>query len=447
MLSFLIGFASIAFMITIHETGHFIAARMSNIDVEVFAIGWGKAIKKWHRNGTEFRINFFILGGYCKLKGGEDIIAAIEEHEESFSKHNGSLFSAHPLKRIITYAGGPVINLLLAFLLFIPFFMLDYQASSDPPTILLTSDYSEVYPNPTMSAKEAGLLSGDTILSINGQKVAYFSQISEYINNQYKDSPLLVIAERDGVNITTNLTPEFDEVGNRYIIGVTAALPAIISNVSPLTPEHIAGLESKDTIINVNGKDVTYSLDVVRELIRNPKHVIMNILDSNGNQKEVSFYPEKDSNGNLKSNIMYSSSISLFSGESIFKAIGSSFLETINSVKETYYLFGQLIRGKFSFTDSLAGPIRISYIIGQMSMTGIRSFLQLLAMISISLGIANLLPLPGLDGGSVVLSLIELIRNKSFSPKTYLRVQTVGVFILALLMLFVLFSDARFLFS
>ena len=249
------------------------------------------------------------------------------------------------------------------------------------------------------------------------------------------------------MNITTNLTPEFDEVGNRYIIGVTAALPAIISNVSPLTPEHIAGLESKDTIINVNGKDVTYSLDVVRELIRNPKHVIMNILDSNGNQKEVSFYPEKDSNGNLKSNIMYSSSISLFSGESIFKAIGSSFLETINSVKETYYLFGQLIRGKFSFTDSLAGPIRISYIIGQMSMTGIRSFLQLLAMISISLGIANLLPLPGLDGGSVVLSLIELIRNKSFSPKTYLRVQTVGVFILALLMLFVLFSDARFLFS
>lgn len=448
LVSFLIGFASIAFMITIHETGHFIGARIAHIDVEVFAIGWGKAIKKWYRNGVEYRINIFILGGYCKLKGGEDLIEAVDKNYRSFTdSQKGSLFKAHPLKRIITYIGGPFVNLLFAFLLFIPFFMVNYYDSGAPPTILLTTDYPQIYPQPISSAKDSGFLSGDTIISIDGKEITYFSHISEVVNSSYNKSPLLVEVLRNNKIIKLALTPYHDKEMDRYIVGVTSAQIPIIGEVAPNTPEHIAGLAPGDTIIKVNGVEVNYTLDVINELIKSPSFVSMELVTSDGGKRALSYSPQKDNEGNVVSNIRYDANVVLFKGESFFKAIGLAFKETFRSIKETYRLFGQLITGKFSVSDSLAGPIRISYIIGQMSNSGARTFLQLLAMISISLGIANLLPLPGLDGGSVLLSIIELIRNKTFSPKLYLRFQMLGVGILGLLMLFVLFSDARFLFS
>ena len=446
--SFLIGFASIAFMITIHETGHFIGARIANIDVEVFAIGWGKAIKKWYRNGVEYRINVFLLGGYCKLKGGDDLIKAVKDKKNSFDNiEKGSLFTAHPFKRIITYLGGPLVNLLFAFILFIPFFMVDYYGPSNSSQILLTTDYPEIYSQPILSAKQAGLQSEDIIISIEGEPIDYFSQISEAVNRYQKRSPLNVIVKRNNEIITVALTPTYDEGGDRYIIGVTSALPSLVEDVPPFTPEHLAGVSAGDTIVSVNGNQVSYTIDVINELIKSPTFIEMLLVDENGIEKNISYYPEKDIDGNVKSNIRFHTEMTLFKGESFFSAFSSAVIETFRAIKETVHLFWQLITGKFSFSDSLAGPVRISYIIGQVSNSGFRSFIQLLAMISISLGVANLLPLPGLDGGSIVLSMIEIIRRKTFSPRLYIRFQTIGVFLLGMLMLFVLFSDAQFLLS
>lgn len=449
MFSFLIGFASIAFMITIHETGHYIGARIAHIDVEVFAIGWGRAIKKWYAGGVEYRINLFLLGGYCKLKGADDLIRAVENKSSSFDKsEQGSLFTAHPFKRIITYMGGPFVNLLFAFILFIPFFMLDYTAISNPAKVLLTTDYPSLYTEMITSAKDAGLRSEDVILSIEGEKVTYFSQISELVNKHYKNAPLQIRVLRNSTDVLTlSLNPTYDELSDRYIVGVTSAITPLIGEVTPLTPEHLVGLTSGDTIIRVNGVDVLYTIDVINELVTSPNFVELGVIDESGAERLVSYSPEKDGKGNLKSNIIFHTDVKRFKGQSLFLSIFSSLKETFYSIKETYRLFGQLVRGKFSFSDSLAGPVRISYIIGQVSSSGAKSFLQLLAMISISLGIANLLPLPGLDGGAIVLSVIELIRRKSFSPQLYIRFQTLGVVLLGMLMLVVLFSDARFLLS
>lgn len=448
-MSFLIGFASIAFMITIHETGHFIGARIAHIDVEVFAIGWGKAIKKWYRGGVEYRINIFLLGGYCKLKGGDDLLKAVEDKSISFDKtEKGSLFTAHPFKRIITYLGGPLVNLLFAFILFIPFFMVDYYASSVEPKILLTTDYPEIYVDSINSAKDAGLISGDVIISIEGKDVTYFSEISELVNEHYKKKPLEMIVLRNSSKlVNVALTPTYDDLNDRYLVGVTSAVTPLVSETTPLSPEHIAGIGAGDTIVGVNGIPVSYTIDVVNELIKSPDFVELGLVSDLGVYREVSYYPEKDSNGNVKSNIVFHSDVTLFDGLSFFPAIISSVKETVHSIGETVRLFGQLVMGKFSFTDSLAGPVRISYIIGQVSSSGAHSFLQLLAMISISLGIANLLPIPGLDGGSIVLSMIELVRRKTFSPRLYIRFQSFGVVLLGMLMLFVLFTDARFLLS
>ena len=124
LFSFAIGLALIAIMITVHETGHFLAAKAVEVTVETFAIGWGKAVKRWYSKGVEYRINIFPLGGYCQLKGGD-------------SNEAGSLFAVSPLKRIVVFLAGPLFNILLAILILTPFFMLNYEEAVFPNKIVI----------------------------------------------------------------------------------------------------------------------------------------------------------------------------------------------------------------------------------------------------------------------------------------------------------------------
>jgi regulator of sigma E protease len=435
-------------MITIHEAGHYFGARLSHIDVEVFAIGWGKAIKKWYRNGIEYRLNIFILGGYCKLKGSDDLLRSIQRDDNTFTTiEKGSLFAAHPLKRIITYLAGPLQNLIFAFLIFIPFFMIGHTDFQDSSKILLTRDYPTIYQEIENSAYDGGIRSEDIILSINGEKLSSFQEIAQKINEYDGEGPLSVEIKRGSTISTQLITPTFDKENNRYLFGITNALTPTIDEVKSLTPESIASLATGDTIISVNGITTPYSMDVITQLLLNENSVEMVVKGIDGTLRNISYHPFIDENGNMTLNFSFKRNTSYIDGYPFFTSISHSFTHTITSIKETFYFLGQLFTGAFSLSDSLAGPIRISYIIGEMRTSGVRSFLQLLAMISISLGVANLIPLPGLDGGYILLSLIELLRNRTFSPKLYVRFQTLGVIILSILMIFVLFSDAKFLFS
>ncbi len=446
IISFIIGFIAIATMITIHEAGHYFGARLSHIDVEVFAIGWGKAIKKWYKHGIEYRLNIFILGGYCKLKGSDDLIRSLQKDDNSFTTiEKGSLFAAHPLQRIVTYLAGPFQNLLFAFILFIPFFMIGHTDYHDSPQILLTSDYPALYQNGESSAADAGLESEDIILSIDNKKVSSFQEIAAAINDYDGEKPLKIRLERSQAQLEYLVTPKYDPQSNRYLLGITNALTPIIDQVAPLSPEAIASLEPGDTILSVNGVSTPYTADVITQLLANETNIVMVVEKENKEIQEISYHPYINEDGKLTLNFSFKRETAFIQGASFFSSIGNSFSYTIASIKDTFRLLGQLFTGRFALSDSLAGPIRISYIIGEMRSSGFRSFLQLLAMISISLGVANLIPLPGLDGGSILLSLIELIRNKSFGPKFYVRFQSFGIAILSLLMLFVLFSDATFL--
>ena len=106
-------------MVSIHELGHFLAAKASSITVEVFAYGWGKPLRTWRRGETEFRINMFPIGGYCRLKGADDLGRALANGNNEFTHiEQGSLFAAPPLKRIFTYIAGPLANLIFAFIIF-----------------------------------------------------------------------------------------------------------------------------------------------------------------------------------------------------------------------------------------------------------------------------------------------------------------------------------------
>ncbi len=433
-------------MVTVHEAGHFFGARISGITVETFAIGWGRAIKRWRKNGIEYRINIFPLGGYCKLKGAEDLIASQERHEsEMVHVSSGSIFAAHPLKRILTYLAGPLMNLIFAALLFIPFFMLPYSSFSDPSSVIVSSEYPLIYGESENAAERGGMKSGDTILSLDGHEVRNFQDISTFMTTYDSHEPIAVNVLRDGSTLELSILPQ--KTDNRYLLGVSSALTPILSEVDPISPESMAGMKAGDTILSVDEKATPYMADVLSAYLNAAGKMRVEVLHEDGTTEICSFIPERTTEGNVIAHITFKRDTMYNEGLSLPSGVLAAMRETGSMISETLQLFSQLVTGKMEAGSSLAGPLRISYVIGATFSAGMRSFLQLLAMVSISLGIANLIPLPALDGGSIVLSVIEWVRRKRLPVGIYIKYQSVGLVILSLLILFVLFSDARFFLS
>jgi regulator of sigma E protease len=450
-LSMLIGFLSIALMITVHETGHFLVARAVGIKVEVFAIGWGKAIKRWRWQHTEIRINIFPLGGYCKLKGTEDLRRSLEKGEPAFvNAEEGSLFAVHPFKRILTYVAGPVFNLLFASIIFIPFFLLSYNTYADPNQIAISADYPQTFnikadhPN---AAQAAGLKTGDIILEIDGERVDDFFDIQNKLFDKKPQELTRFTLLREGQRFTKEFSGFYDESSQRTLFGISAYVPPIIGSVKPLSPESIAGLKERDRIVMVQGKISNNTLDVVQALSDNPTVITLVVEHPGGREEEITFHPEQTAQGQISLGFTFAREVKREVGLPLNKALLASVSQTSKGARDTLLLLPKLFSGMFAFDDVVAGPLRISYIIGESRTAGLRSILHLLAMVSISLAVANLLPIPGLDGGAILLSLLEIIRGKSVSPKMYVRFQSVGVIFLLLLMIFVVIGDVRFLFS
>ncbi len=448
--SFLIGFLSIALMVTIHETGHFVFARLSGITVEVFAIGWGKAIKRWTVRGVEYRINIFPLGGYCKLKGTDDLQRSLHSGGKSFtSMEEGSLFAVSPIRRIMTYLGGPLFNLLFAIVVFIPFFTLGYETVSNPNRIVVTSDYPKTFAieeGSPHAAKLAGLKTGDVVVGIEDESIGNFSSLQSVLASQKAGSPTTFTIERKGTILSIDIIGTVDEKTGRLLFGISTYVEPKIGSISPLSPESMTALSEGDVILEAQGQEVNNTFDLLEILSDNPSWIELQVQHADGTQETIQYSPARTMDGKISFGFDFERTLEHVSGQPIGQALWSSFTQTGASVADTFLLIPKLFSGAFAMDEVVAGPLRISYVIGEMRNAGIRAILHLLAMVSISLAVANLLPIPGLDGGSILLSLIEVVGRKSISPRMYVRFQSVGLLFLFLLMLFVVVGDLRFFF-
>lgn len=449
-ISFLIGFLSIALMVTIHETGHFVFARLSGITVEVFAIGWGKAIKRWTIRGVEYRINIFPLGGYCKLKGTDDLQRSLHAGGKSFtSMEEGSLFAVSPTRRIMTYLGGPLFNLLFAVLIFIPFFTLGYEAVSNPNRIVVTSDYPKTFAIETANphaAELSGMKTGDIVIGIEDESIKNFSQLQSILSRQKSGSPTTFTVEREGAILTFDIIGTLDEQTDRILFGISTYIEPKIAFITPLSPESMTALAEGDLIQKAQGQVVKNTFDLLEILSDNPSWIELQVLHDNGTQDTIQYSPTRTIDGKISFGFGFERTLEHVSGQPIGQAIWSSFTQTGVSVVDTFLLIPKLFSGAFAMDEVVAGPLRISYVIGEMRNAGLRAILHLLAMVSISLAAANLLPIPGLDGGSILLSMLEILRRKPVSPRIYVRFQSVGLLFLFLLMVFVVAGDLRFFF-
>jgi len=451
IITIVIGLVSLGVIIFIHELGHFLTAKSFGITVESFALGWGRKLFSFRRGETEYRINIFPMGGYCRMKGEEEFRKALSEKADSFEPSPGSLFSVSPLKRLATYAAGPVSNFILAGLLLTLVWYIGYSYTTFENRVVLTGDYPQVYgyQEEIQPAEAAGIQTGDEILMINGRRVETFQDLQQIIMTE-PGRELSIQLRRNDQTVETSITPRLDESTGAGYIGVGPYIEPVISEIEPGSAAEAAGLQSGDRILEVNDMPVEHSLEFYQAFADNPGRVPLTV-QRNDRTLEIEYLPEYGEEGQLAQGFAFQHLQVQTPDYSILQSIGPGFSQAAETFALTIRSIGMLFRG-VDASEAVAGPVRITYLVGDTTAQGFQAglreglitLLQLISFISIALSFANLLPIPALDGGQIILSLYESVRGKMISPKRYQILQLIGFSIIMFIFLYALMSDITF---
>lgn len=447
ILKIILGLLALSLVVFIHELGHFIVARLSGIDVEVFSLGWGKSLLKKKIGKTEYRVSLLPLGGYCKMKGEHALIQALESKEKSIPLEEGSFYSATALKRIGVSLAGPMANFLFAGLVLATIYFIGFEENTFENRIILASQYDSS--DKLWPADSAGLETGDRIVSINGKETTNYRQIAERIAVS-AGSELIIDVKRDGHDYTLRLSPEINQSSGAGRAGIYPWIIPRIGSVEAGSKAESAGLKAGDLIVSINNNNVSNSLDVSRIMLTKPDSLLISISrDGSIKTREIT----TDFNDpEFRLGISYQSLTIMTPELNVFQSLGKGFSEAVNtavlSAKGLKLLFSGI-----NLNEAVSGPIRITYFAGEVAASGFEqsigkgllSFFQFVSFISIALFFMNLLPIPALDGGQIVLFIFEIIKKTPLSPSSVYRYQMIGTFIILLLVLLTTTSDILFL--
>jgi regulator of sigma E protease len=449
----LLGLVGLGIVVFVHELGHFIAARLVGIDVEAFSIGWGKPILAKKIGGVEYRLGMFPIGGYCKMRGENDFEEAWENKRSGAEQAAGTFLGARPEARILVAFAGPLFNLLFAMLVFTVIWGTGFEFTTMSNRIVLVSD---VFPGENYPAERAGLESGDRITGINGKRVENYRDVQSLIAvNAEKELHFTVLRENpDGKTETLDLyiEPELEKSSGAGRIGVYFWADPVIENVMPDSPASLAGLESGDRIVSINGEPFLYSVALLKILDgggTRPANLSIEV-ERGGKLTGMELAVPEDENTPI--GITWQMITYHTPRYSVFGAIGKGFSEMWDTLVVSVRSLALLFRG-VDLTKAVSGPVRITYMAGEIAADsfnqsagmGMRSTANFLALISIALAVMNLLPLPVLDGGAIVLFLIEAARRRPMNPRFITVYQTAGIVLIGALMLFAVFGDILFL--
>lgn len=443
MVKILIGLIILSIMVFIHELGHFIAAKLCGVVVETFSIGWGPVLFKKKKGDTEYRISAIPMGGYCGMKGEKAFQQAIEENLAAIPKKEGELYGVHPFKRIIIAFAGPFANYISAVLALAIVSAIGSSYYTSSNKIAPVYYYNEADDSP---AREADLRMGDVILSINGEKTETFADIVRLIVPEAKEEVTLEI-EREGQILTKKLRPKLDPKTGAGIIGFYSFIPLEIDGVKPSSSAELAGLKKGDLITEVNGIEVANTIDLNRALDGiSGKTAELGILrDGNKITKTVNLI--RTENG-IDLGLKIKSIKVEIPGTGFFKSIVNGFVLTHKSFVLTFKSLGLLFKG-VDFRQAVSGPVRITHMLGDVAtqgfkagfLIGLSDILNFVSIISISLFIMNLLPIPILDGGLILFAFIEFIFRRQIHPKVLYYVQFIGIAFIGIVFIFALWGD------
>jgi regulator of sigma E protease len=443
-----LGLFGLGILVFVHELGHLIGARLAGIDVEAFSIGWGKPILKKKIKGVEYRLGMFPLGGYCKMRGDNEIEEVWENSAKGERPEKGTFYGTSPFGRIVACFGGPFFNLVFAVLVLSFIWGIGFEVQTLDNRIVLLSelDSKNKYP-----ADEAGFKTGDRIIEVDGKKTNYYDEVKKKIAvNPKKLLPVTV--DREGEKKTLFVRPNLEENG-MGTIGVYFWTDTVIDDIVPGSDTAKAGLFPGDRITAVNKTPVTNTIDFSKamETALKTGSGRASIDYARNGVKSTTEFVLSESGGKALGIVwplVTYRNPPLSPPAAVAKGISESWETLVISLRG----FSLLFQG-INLTEAVSGPVRITYMLGDIAtegfgrsfMTGLRFLADFLALISIALFVMNLLPLPVLDGGMIVLAVVEWIRRKPIHPKAIRVFQSVGVALISGLIIFALFGDIMFL--
>ncbi len=438
MLNIVIGLIGLGIIITIHEFGHYIFARICGVEVEVFSIGFGPKLISWQLAGTEFRISLIPLGGYCRMKGSKEFAQALAEKKEYLETEKGAFYCAPWGKRICILLAGPFLNIVTAILLYAGLYAIGYPIDTVPNKIIIADDHnSNLSPTP---AAQAGLQTGDILITLDGTTINSFYDIQNIVTYS-AEKELSYTAQRGTDRITGVLTPQTIQGSGR--IGVYPWIEPIVTNIDTTGPAAIAGLEEGDRITSANGVPVNHSLDLSNVIAAIGGTLPLQIMR---NAQTYTFDIPLDSEKNLGFELP--TIVDTRKSENILVAGLDALRTTISFIGLTFRGIGMLFTGS-PLEEVISGPGQLIFSIGSISTNAgggfsFSRFVELIAIISIAIAIMNLLPIPVTDGGQLLIPIIEAIRTKPLSLRFQQRYQMLGVALIFFILIIALWQDISF---
>ncbi len=387
----------IGVLIWFHELGHFLMAKLFGVKVEIFSIGFGPVLLSKRIGETEYRLSALPLGGFVKLYGEEEEI------------HDKRAFSSKPnWQKILIAFGGPLFNFLLAIILF----ALISLIGRDVPKYLFEEPLvGHVVENSI--AHKLGIREGDIILEINSKKVQNWKDLENAIFENILSKEWKVKVLRDGKEIDLFLK---DDISRSAGFGVEPWLPAVLGRVLEDSPASQVGLKAGDRILKVNGKEVNSWYEFVKYVRESKDKPILLTIQRGSSIEEKTVIPKIDPNTGIPILGVTPYIEKVKSKEPPLQALLEGFHRTYILSLLSLKALWSIITGGLSI-KTLGGPIAIAQLAGESAQQGIIPFIGMMAFISVQLAIFNLIPLPILDGGLILLFLMESIRRKPFSPK------------------------------
>jgi len=422
-------------MVLIHEWGHFIVARLCGVRVDVFSIGFGPRLFGWKKGPTDYRVSALPLGGYVRMAGQD--LSEVDSGDKPPTGAPDELMSKPRWQRALISFAGPAVNLVFPIFLLTGLFSIvgvPYPAYLDAPVHVTGLPANAPEPGPLP------LKAGDTVVSINGVPTPTWEKALLALKATPNGTVKLEVDDSGGRR--TVEVPAKEVADPSKILGYAPIRP-IIDQVAPGTPAERAGLREGDEITAVNEKKVEY-WEQFREATQgsNGQPMTLDIIRK-GQPVHLTVTPKKDaaeSGQNVYQIGVLPRDESAYKHVSFSESARFSVTGTVDTITRTVDVVGKLFSGRVSIKQ-LQGPVGISHMAGQAVRRGPLDVISLMVLISINLGILNLLPIPILDGGNILLLAIEGIMRRDLSLSFKERFVQVGLVFLLVIFAIVMYND------